>query len=180
MEANYLLQAETCCRWWWTRSLKGSWSLSLWYGNTWKTSYCMSLTSIASAICSYKPMSEESCKILFWKRRKKCEKHVNEIIQMEKLVDFARNPLYMKTYCNLLTSKVQFIERLRNLMRDAENMSCGTEYAYSVPWIQIMLMMVHCIIYWWYTMYMYLTLQASTNGESVSTVVQRHGQVRST
>ena len=86
----------------------------------------------------------------------------------------------LKTYCNLLTSKVQFIERLRNLMRDAENMSCGTEYAYSVPWIQIMLMMVHCIIYWWYTMYMYLTLQASTNGESVSTVVQRHGQVRST
>ena len=54
------------------------------------------------------------------------------MIQMEKLMEFTLKPLYMETYRKLLTSKVQFMERLLNLVHDAENLSSGNHNGYDV------------------------------------------------
>lgn len=76
---------------------------------------------------SYPQLQSETRRVvqdLVQKMKEECEIHVKKLIQMEKLVDFTLSPFYMETYGRLLTSKVDFKERLLNLA--AETLSYGT------------------------------------------------------
>jgi hypothetical protein len=66
--------------------------------------------------CQFYPQLQADVRVVIQdiivKKKNKCENCVKEMIQMEELVDFTINPLYMETYCSLLTSKFHFMEDL--------------------------------------------------------------------